>query len=106
MGRTLPTAAMLLEQERARWRKFRRALRKEDQGMLDELLADASLHRQAQAYSSWATPYEAMLVAMLLEERKRLKRVENAMALLREQLQRAGIMTDRRPEDPCRDPGS
>jgi hypothetical protein len=76
MGRTLPTATMLIEQERVRWKKFRRALRKEDQALLDELLDDASRHRQAQAYASWATPYEAMLVAMLLGLRNRLRRLE------------------------------
>ncbi len=70
MGRTLPTATMLIDQERVRWEKFRWALRKEDQALLDELLEDASRHRQAQAYASWATPYEAMLVAMLLEDLK------------------------------------
>ena len=64
MGRTLPTATMLIDAERTRWEKFRRALRKEDQALLDELLDDASRHRQAQAYASWATPYEAMLVAI------------------------------------------
>lgn len=99
MGRTLPTAVMLLEQERARWRKFRRALRKEDQAVLDELLADASRHRQAQAYSSWATPYEAILVAMLLEERKQRKRLAQEVAWLHEHLQRAGIIPARGQED-------
>jgi hypothetical protein len=82
MGRTLPTATMLIDAERTRWEKFRRALRKEDQALLDELLDDAGRHRQAQAYASWATPYEAMLVAMLLEQRKRLKQLEARLAAL------------------------
>ncbi|GIW53641.1 MAG: hypothetical protein KatS3mg082_0045 [Nitrospiraceae bacterium] len=82
MGRTLPTATLLIEHERARWEKFRRALRKEDQALLDELLEDASRHRQAQAYASWATPYEAMLVAILLEDRKRIRRLEKLVAAL------------------------
>ncbi|MBI4714565.1 MAG: hypothetical protein HY760_01225 [Nitrospirae bacterium] len=82
MGRTLATSTMLLEQERARWRKFRRALRKEDQAILDELLDDVRRHVQAQAYASWATPYEAMLVSMLLEDRKRIRRLEEIVAAL------------------------
>jgi hypothetical protein len=83
MGRTLPTPTMLIEQERVRWRKFRRALRKEDQALLDELLEDARRHGQAQAYASWATPYEAILVSILLEQRKRIKRMEEALEALR-----------------------
>jgi len=82
MGRTLPTATMLIDAERTRWEKFRRALRKEDQALLDELLDDASRHRQAQAYASWATPYEAMLVAIVVEQRKRLKQLETRLAAL------------------------
>lgn len=82
MGRTLPTATMLIDHERTRWEKFRRALRKDDQALLDELLEDASRHRQALAYASWATPYEAILVAILLEDRKRLRRLEETVAAL------------------------
>ncbi len=82
MGRTLPTPTMLIERERARWQKFRRALRKEDQVLLDELLCDARRHGQAQAYASWATPYEAILVSILLEQRKRIKKMEAAIEVL------------------------
>src|SRR5437899_11492258 len=82
MGRTLPTATMLIDAERTRWDKFRRALRKEDQALLDELLDDASRHRQAQAYASGATPYEALLVAIVVEQRKRLKQLETRLAAL------------------------
>lgn len=76
MGRTLPTPTMLLDEERLRWQKFRRALRKEDQVILDEMLDDVRRHVQAQAYASWVTPYEAMLVAIILEDRKRIKMLE------------------------------
>lgn len=90
MGRTLPTSVMLIERERERWQKFRRALRKEDQALLDEILDDARRHAQAQAYASWTTPYEAMLVAALIEQRKRLKSLEDAIVRLREPLARRG----------------
>jgi hypothetical protein len=79
LGRTLPTPTMLIEQERARWQKFRRALRKEDQALLDGLLDDARRHGQAQAYASWATPYEAILVSILLEQAKRIRRLEETI---------------------------
>jgi len=37
MGKTLPPFSQLLEYERRRWAPFRRALRKEDQVILDRL---------------------------------------------------------------------
>lgn len=82
MGRTLPTQTMLLEEERLRWQKFRRALRKEDQAILDEMLNDVRRHVQAQAYASWATPYEAMLISIMLEERKKIKDIEGRLMAL------------------------
>lgn len=78
---------MLVEQERARWQKFRRALRREDQILLDEMLEDARRHGQAQSYASWATPYEAILVSMLLEQGKRIKRMEAELAAIRDRRQ-------------------
>lgn len=82
MGRTLPTQTMLLEEERLRWQKFRRALRKEDQAILEGMLDDVRRHVQAQAYASWATPYEAMLIAIVLEDRKRIRDLEERLKAL------------------------
>lgn len=86
MGRTLATVSGLLERERARWQQFRRALRREDQRRLDALLEDARRHLQALAYASWATPYEAILVAVLLEERRRLEALEARLQALEQRM--------------------
>lgn len=90
MGRTLPTPTMLIEQERLRWEKFRRALRKEEQEVLDEMIEDAKRHIQAQAYASWATPYEAMLISIILEERKTIKNLEGRISTLEASLAKHG----------------
>jgi hypothetical protein len=37
MGRTVETFSMVIQEQRALWKKFREALRKEDQQVLDEL---------------------------------------------------------------------
>jgi hypothetical protein len=70
MGRTLPsiTQAFLAEQESLS--RFRRALRREDQLALDDLLASARHHLAAAAYASHLLPFETLLLAMLVEEHK------------------------------------
>lgn len=70
MGRTLATFTMQVNQALDEWGKFKRALRKEDQAVLETLFADARYHAQAGAYLAPADPFSAMLLAMLLEERK------------------------------------
>ena len=78
MGRTVPPMMMVLEAETARWAKFRRALRKEDQTVLDELFLLARKHVQAASYASDALPFEAILLAMLIEIHKTAKNASNA----------------------------
>jgi hypothetical protein len=70
MGRTLPSITQAFLQEQSSLARFRRALRREDQHALDELLADARRHLAAAAYASHLLPFEVMLLAMLVEEHK------------------------------------
>lgn len=72
MGRTLPTFTNLVDQEAARWAKFRRALRREDQEAFDALMAAARTHAAAGAYASDALPFETMLMAVLVAQQRRL----------------------------------
>lgn len=81
MGRTVATSTQLVLEEIERWGKFRRALRKEDQEALDELLTAAKFHSAAAAYASRVVPFETMLVSMLIEQQKQIK-------VLRERLDR------------------
>ena len=76
MGRTLPTFTMQVNQSLEEWGKFKRALRKEDQTVLESLFADARYHAQAGAYLAPTDPFSAMLLAMLLEERKARRALE------------------------------
>lgn len=70
MGRTLATFTMQVNQALDEWGKFKRALRKEDQQIMEGLFADARYHAQAGAYLAPTDPFSAMLLSMLLEERK------------------------------------
>ncbi|MFM8320137.1 MAG: hypothetical protein ACKOC5_04400 [Chloroflexota bacterium] len=72
MGRTLPSITQAYLEEQAWFARFRRALRRRDQAALDALFAGAHQHLAAAAYAAHALPSETLLLAMLLEEHKRV----------------------------------
>src|SRR5512137_304246 len=77
MGRTVLTATQLIQKIQAEhWGKFRRALRREDQVILDRLFDRAQYHAHAMAYASMPTPMEPILVAMLIELQRDLLRLQ------------------------------
>jgi hypothetical protein len=80
MGRTLATFTQMVQQEIATWRRYRRALRAEDQQALDELFAAARQHSAAGAYLARDNPFEVMLVSMLLEQQKQIHRLTHVVA--------------------------
>jgi len=79
MGRTLPSITQAFLQEQASFYRFRRALRRADQLILDDLFASAHQHLAAAAYAAHPLPFETFLLAMLLEEHKRLMRLETLL---------------------------
>uniref|UniRef100_A0A7V4G978 DUF8156 domain-containing protein n=1 Tax=Desulfobacca acetoxidans TaxID=60893 RepID=A0A7V4G978_9BACT len=82
MGRTVLPYSQMWEEERERWRKFRRALRQEDQVHFDRLFEAARLHLQAGVYAAHPWPLETMLLAMLLEQEKALSHLADRLARL------------------------
>ncbi len=82
MGRTLATYNMLIlqELEKDEWKRFRRALRKDDQEVFDELFIAPKTQMQAGAYASNAKPFETMLLCMLIALKKDLKILEQKVA--------------------------
>lgn len=82
MGRTLPSITQAFLQEQQSLARFRRALRREDQQVLDELLAASRHHLAAAAYASHLLPFEVMLLAMLLEQHKEVLRLRRQLAAL------------------------
>ncbi len=77
MGRTLPSITQVFYQELGSLVRFRRALRRSDQLILDDLFILAQRHLAAAAYASHALPMETFLLAMLLEEHKEVVRLRN-----------------------------
>ncbi len=79
MGRTLPAIAQVFLQEQESFARFRRALRRGDQLVLDDLFAQAQQHLAAAAYAAHALPFEVILLAMLLEEHKQVMHLRQAL---------------------------
>jgi hypothetical protein len=64
--------SQVIEQEVHEWKKFQRALRKEDQQFLDRLFEKARLHVQAGGCPSRPWLFETILISILLEHEKAL----------------------------------
>jgi hypothetical protein len=79
MGRTLPSATIVFQQEEAAFSRFRRALRRSDQLALDDLFTSAHQHLAATQYASHALPFEVFLLSMLLEEHKEVMRMRQRL---------------------------
>lgn len=75
MGRTLPSITQAFLQEQESFSRFRRALRRSDQQILDDLFAAAHQHLAAAAYAAHSLPLETFLLAMLMEEHKEIMRL-------------------------------
>jgi hypothetical protein len=67
MGRTLPTTTQIILDEQQAFANFRRALRREDQLFFDELFTRARKHMMAINQANHVLPFEAILLAMLVE---------------------------------------
>lgn len=84
MGRTLPSFTQVILNEQNALAKFRRALRKQDQTAFDDLFRAARFHVAAAAFASHLLPFETMLLAMLIEEHKRVQHLEILLTRLLE----------------------
>lgn len=82
MGRTTQTMTQLVAQEEAYWAPFRRALRKEDQAIFDRLFAAARHHSAPAHYASHSTPFDSILMAMILETMKTVEALRTRLEQL------------------------
>jgi hypothetical protein len=73
-----------MHQEEAALARFRRALRRGDQLIFDDLFTAAQKHISAAAYAAHALPFETFLMAMLLEEHKEVMHLRKIVEALEE----------------------
>jgi hypothetical protein len=86
MGNVTPTITDLLHTEEANLAKFRRALRREDQLVFDDLFVAAYKHRAAASYAGHLLPFETFLLAMQIEDHKEVMSLRRELESLRKQL--------------------
>lgn len=76
MGRTIRSATQTWYEEEKALARFTRALRREDQRFIAELLDLSRLHIAEASYASNLYPMDVYLISMLLETFKKLRRTE------------------------------
>jgi hypothetical protein len=79
MGRTLPTFNLYLEHQIEEWSAFRRALRREDQPAFDRLFVFAKRHMAEAAVAARPVPFDALLMAILLEQQKEIESLKRQL---------------------------
>lgn len=79
MGRTLATTNQIILDEQREFADFRRTLRREDQKYFDTLFALARQHTAAISQATHALPFEAVLLAMLIEQQRQLERLQQLL---------------------------
>ena len=82
MGRTIRSITQTwLEEEKALTR-FSRALRREDQAIMKDLINLSRLHIAESSYAGNLYPMDAYLISMVLETNKKLDRIEEKVNAL------------------------
>jgi hypothetical protein len=82
--------SQILDQEIEEWQKFRRALRKEDQQVFDQLFEKTRLYVEAGDRASRPWPFETILISMLLEQEKSLVELRSKISKIRNYEEREG----------------
>jgi len=82
MGQTLPSGSNEFLLAEAAFGRFRRALLRADQLVLDDLFDRARQHLEAAKYAAHEVPFDVYLLSMLLEEHKEVMKLKERMEAL------------------------
>jgi len=89
MGRTVLPFTQELYREEESWRAFRRALRREDRELFDALFEAARYHTAACSCAGRAVPFDAILMGILIEERRAARELARRVEELERRLTEA-----------------
>ncbi len=85
MGRTVPSVTQVYLHEEAALQKFKYALRRQEQSIVDDLLILARKHLSAVSYSGYALPAFMFLFSILVEQQKVLQKLQSDIESLKAQ---------------------
>ncbi len=87
MGKTVPSFRRALEDEIARWRSFRRALKKGDREVFDRMMGMSRAHASASGNAERTSPLDPMVISILLEQQKAISRLRRELDGFRAELE-------------------
>ncbi len=79
MGRTVMPFSHVLEEEKGRWKEFRKRLIREDQEAFDLLFARAKFHTAAGVYKAHPYPLETIFLSIILEHEKLIQEIADTL---------------------------
>ena len=89
MGNVTPTITDILHTEENNLARFRRALRREDQLVFDDLFVAAYKHRAAASYAGHLLPFETFLLSMQIEDHKEVMYLRRKIESLRKKINKS-----------------
>lgn len=104
MGRTIATFHQLIEQAQARFAPYRRALRREDQQVFDDLFARVKYYAASGSMEASWNPLDTIFLTLFLEQQKTLRALQERVRVLENdnaaQRLAAGPLSSPRRNDP------
>lgn len=79
----IPSSTSLILKEKDSWTEYRKALRKEDREVFDQLFAYAKYHSPAIGQSNKFYPIEAILISILIELKKEINSLKKEIEILK-----------------------
>jgi hypothetical protein len=83
MGRLIPSSTSLILKEKDSWAEYKKALRKEDKEIFEQLFLYAKYHSPAIGQSNKFYPIEAILISMLIELKKEINSLKKEIETLK-----------------------
>lgn len=87
MGKTMPSFRIALESEIGSWRSYRKALKKGDRTVFDQLMGHTRAHASASGNAVRTSLLEPMVLSILIEQQKAISRLRDELDRLRMELE-------------------
>lgn len=87
MGKTVESYRIALDTEIQTWNGFAKALRSDDKGAFEQMIDACRNHASAGSNATRPEVFESMVMCILLEQQKRLIRLEKGLVAIKPKIQ-------------------